>query len=143
MGGASLHDYNHVSPPTADDGLSFNFLASPKYTCIISSGPFSVFTSMRTLRQKGKAPGTFISCPHSKARLDGHPRSLAAAAGNSASRSGVVVKRIAAISLVSSSLALTILESSLLVAARMLFLLFAETAIAPRMPRHCNLTPLL
>jgi hypothetical protein len=55
----------------------------------------------------------------------------------------VVVKKIAAISLVSILLAFVIPVSSFLAAVRMLFLLFAGTVIAPLMPRHCNLTSLL
>jgi hypothetical protein len=85
----------------------------------------------------------FISCPQSKARLDGHPSSRVAAAGNSAFRSGVVVKKIAAMSSIVVLLACVISVSNLSVAARILFLLFAETTIAPLMPRHCNLAPLL
>jgi predicted ABC-type exoprotein transport system permease subunit len=55
----------------------------------------------------------------------------------------VVVKKIAAISLISILLAFVISVSNFLVAARMFFLLFAETEIAPLMPRHCNLPSLL
>jgi len=110
---------------------------------MISSRPFSVFTSIRTLRQRGRALGILISCPQSKARLDGHPSSRVAAAGNSAFRSGVVVKKIAAMSSTLMLLACVISASSSLAAARMPFLLFAETVIAPLMPRHCNLSSLL
>jgi hypothetical protein len=84
--------------------------------------------------------GTFISCPQSKARLGGHPSSRVAAAGNSAFKSDVVLKIIAAMSLISILLACVISTSSSSVAARILSLLFAETVVAPLMPRHCNLT---
>ena len=75
--------------------------------------------------------------------LFGHPSSRVAAAGNSAFRSDVVVKKTAAMSLVSIWLACVISTSNSSVAAKMLSLLFAETVMAPLMPQHCNSTSLL
>ncbi|MBT9149278.1 MAG: hypothetical protein DDT28_00701 [Dehalococcoidia bacterium] len=86
-------------------------------------------------RHCGKLPGTCISCPQSRATCV-HPICRAANAGNSAVRSGVVVKKAQAISSTLISLARIIFSRSSLVACRMDSLVFSSTVVAPRMPRQ-------
>src|SRR5690606_30785480 len=82
-----------------------------------------------------RLPGTAISCVHISA-VSNHPSSRAATAGNSALRSGVVLKIALAISSTRRSLAATICSSSSLVASRIAVRVFASGVVGPRMPRQ-------
>ena len=59
--------------------------------CLTSDVVSPVFACIMTLTTRGKALGTFISTEHIKG-ISPIPNSLAATAGNSDTRSGVLVK---------------------------------------------------
>src|SRR5690242_3840109 len=79
-------------------------------------------------------PGTDISWPQSSG-TSFQPSSRAAAAGNSAVRSGFVVKKIALMSSTCTELRSTISRRSWIVAPTIASRSFADAVMAPRMPR--------
>ena len=91
--------------------------------------------------QWARLPGTVISWPH-KSGTSSQSSCRAANAGNSASRSGVVVKIALAISFLSMPFRWSISARSCRVAVRISSRLLWSTVVAPRTPRHCILTSL-
>src|SRR5271166_5044611 len=102
--------------------------------CLMAACVASVFTSMSTLMHACSRPGTAISCLQSSGTLV-QPSALAAAAGNSALRSSVVVKKTAAMSTDCTRLASTIATSRRSDAEMIAAEELAAAVMAPRIPR--------
>src|SRR2546425_12662446 len=93
-------------------------------------------------RLRGFEAGTAISWPQSRGTSP-HPKRLAAAAGNSAVRSGVVVNQTAAMSPVESAVSRAGSASRSLVASTIAASLSPSVVVAPRIPRTAILVCLL
>src|SRR2546425_8840107 len=93
-------------------------------------------------RLRGFEAGTAISWPQSRGTSP-HPKRRAAAAGNSAVRSGVVVNQTAAMSPALSAFSRAICASSSVVASTIAVSLSSSVVVAPRIPRTAILVRLL
>lgn len=111
------------------------FTAPFKYTCFISFCARSVFQNIRMRMHMGCAPGRSISTALSNGTCFQPSCSLAATAGNSATRSGLVVNWTAARSSDSIPFCVIIVRSNSPVADITDSLSFASAVVAPRTPR--------
>src|SRR5439155_2449000 len=93
-------------------------------------------------RLRGFETGTAISWPQSRGTFP-HPKRRAAAAGNSAVRSGVVVNQTAAMSPAVSAFSRASCASSSVVASTIAVSLSSSVVVAPRIPRTAILVCLL
>ena len=112
-----------------------------RYWNSISEASLSVLTRSMTRMTRCMALGTFISWAHRRATYC-HPSCRAAAAGNSAFRSCVVVKYAAAMSSTSTSFDSTIAVSNSTVASSMACWVLSSAIVAPRMPRIFAIVPI-
>src|SRR5690606_1040092 len=115
-------------------------VAPRRYTCWTAERGRSVSTCAISRMTRGSDPGTAISDAHSSG-TSWNPSLRAARAGNSAVRSGVVVKMTLMTSSVLSSLRAITSDTSSVVASRIWSRSSASTCVAPRTARTATAAP--
>src|SRR4030081_2674972 len=133
-------------PHHDDHAVTLNSCAPRRYTKRIADDGWSVLTRSSTRIHRGRLRGLEVGTAISWAHIRGtssQPNRLAAAAGNSAVRSGVVVNHAAAISPGCSAFSRAICASNSVVASKIATSLSSSVVVAPRMPRTAILVCLL